>query len=378
MKIFKLLDKFCYFRYNEIEGKSMKLIHCSDIHLGASMRTHLSSEQAKTRQIELLATFSKMIDYAVENKISGIIIAGDLFDTDECSPKTREFLLANISQATSVEFYYLCGNHDENNVIKQGELPKNLHIFGSSWTTFSLENVKITGATLGTKNIYPELKLDENDLNIVVLHGQDDYSPYSPKEDTVFIHELENKNIDYLALGHLHTYSCKPLDKRGDYCYSGCLEGRGWDECGKKGFVLLNIENQHITHKFIPFSERTLHEFEVDVTKLPSTQDVINFINNLTCDIPSNDFVRIVLVGKVEASNSISGKLIKAKLDYKFFCFEVKDKTQIAINIEQYKADVSLAGEFVRCVEASDLPQEEKNRIINLGLKTINGEEVEL
>ena len=54
---------------------------------------------------------------------------------------------------------------------------------------------------------------------------------------------LKNKNIDYLALGHIHGYKEAPLDGRGKYCYPGCLEGRGFDECGKKGFVLLNIEN---------------------------------------------------------------------------------------------------------------------------------------
>ncbi len=356
----------------------MKLIHCSDIHLGASMRTHLSSEQAKTRQIELLTTFSKMIDYAVENKIGAIIIAGDLFDTDECTNKTRDFLLANINQANSVEFFYLPGNHDENNVIKKNELPKNLHIFNSNWTTFDFEGIKITGSTLPNKEIYKELKLNSEEFNIVVLHGQEDYSPLSDKLDTVFIEELKNKNIDYLALGHIHSFSQKQLDKRGTMCYSGCLEGRGWDECGKKGFVLLDIENNNLSSKFVPFSERTLHEFEVDITNLLTSQDVINYISNLTCDIPSKDFVRVVLIGKISSNHSLSASLIKAKLDYKFFCFEVKDKTTLLIDVEKYKLDVSLAGEFVRCVTSSDLSQSEKDEIINLGLKTLNGEEVEL
>ena len=356
----------------------MKIIHCSDIHLGASMRTHLNLEQAKTRQIELLTTFSKMIDYAVENKIGAIIIAGDLFDTDECTNKTRDFLLANINQASKVEFFYLAGNHDENNVIKQSELPKNLHIFGASWTTFDFDGIKITGSTLPNKNIYHELNLNSEDFNIVVLHGQEDYSPLSDKPDTVFIEELKNKNIDYLALGHIHTFNLKELDKRGVMCYSGCLEGRGWDECGKKGFVLLDIEERKLTTKFVPFGERTLHEFSVDVSDLNSTQDVINHISNLTCDIPSKDFVRVVLTGKVEANHSLSPKLIKSKFDYKFFCFEVKDKTTIKVDIEKYKLDVSLAGEFVRNVEACTLNQDEKDEIINLGLKILNGEEVEL
>ena len=45
---------------------------------------------------------------------------------------------------------------------------------------------------------------------------------------------------------------------------------------------------------------------------------------------------------------------------------------------EKYKTDVSLAGEFVRTVQASPLSENEKQEIISLGLKAINGEEVDL
>ena len=358
----------------------MKIIHCADIHLGASMRTHLNRDQAKIRQIELLATFSKMIDYAVENKVKAIIIAGDLFDTNECTPKTRDFLIANIEQASNVEFFYLCGNHDENNVIKNSEIPNNLHIFGSDWTTFTLENVKITGATLSecTENPYSKLNLDNKDFNIVVLHGQDITSSFKPAPDTVYINELKDKNIDYLALGHIHTYSSKPLDKRGVYAYSGCLEGRGWDECGKKGFVLLDIENNKFTTKFIPFAQRTLYEIEIEVGDFNSITEIISAIDEHTCDIPSKDFVRIVLTGKTNLQSKVDIALIEVKLSFKFFCFEIKDKTTFKIDTSKYLKDVSLAGEFVREVESSELNEDEKNEIIALGLKVLNGEEVDL
>ena len=32
------------------------------------------------------------------------------------------------------------------------------------------------------------------------------------------------------------------MDSRGIYCYPGCLEGRGFDECEQKGFVVLDID----------------------------------------------------------------------------------------------------------------------------------------
>ena len=61
--------------------------------------------------------------------------------------------------------------------------------------------------------------------------------------ELVSLPRLQNKNIDYLALGHLHDYRFERLDSRGHYCYSGALEGRGFDELGPKGFVVVSFNN---------------------------------------------------------------------------------------------------------------------------------------
>ena len=60
------------------------------------------------------------------------------------------------------------------------------------------------------------------------------------------------------------------------YCYSGCLEGRGFDECGQKGFVVLDIDDEKLTagFSFVPFAYRSLYTLYVDVTGAMTTQDV--------------------------------------------------------------------------------------------------------
>lgn len=60
-------------------------------------------------------------------------------------------------------------------------------------------------------------------------------------KDKINVSKLRNKNIDYLALGHIHTFTSIKIDDRGTGVYSGCLEGRGFDECEDKGFVELTI-----------------------------------------------------------------------------------------------------------------------------------------
>ncbi len=356
----------------------MKLIHCSDIHLGASMRTHLSVDKARKRQEELLATFSRMVSYAVTEGVAGIIIAGDLLDTVECDIKTRNFLLDTIRES-KIDVYYLCGNHDENNMLLSGELPENLHIFGTKWTKFNLGEVVITGATLGTDNevLYRSLNLSPNDFNIVVLHGLDKYGSNVNEPDTVNLDMIKNKNIDYLALGHIHSYREGKLDYRATYCYSGCLEGRGFDECGEKGFVLLDINNGKMTRKFVPFARRMLYEIPVNITGLSTTREIINKIST-TLDISPESLVRIVLTGEYTVNTEKSLSLIESSFDTRYFYFQVRDSSRLHIDFSDYKNDISIAGEFVRMVEESDLSTAEKERVINLGLNALAGREVDV
>lgn len=360
----------------------MKLIHCSDIHLGASMRTHLSQEQAKKRQEELLATFSRMIDYAISNQIEGIIIAGDLLDTDECDIKTRNFLINSIENAPNIKFYYLCGNHDENSLLTRGDkLPKNLFVFGNNWTSFKIGNINIVGATLGTfnnENLYRALSLPQNEFNIVVLHGGDVRGYVYDTPDTVNLDILKDKNIDYLALGHLHTYKIGRLDSRATYCYSGCLEGRGFDECGEKGFVLLDIDHENLTTTFVPFARRTLYEVNIDITDTNTTREILGKIEEKLQKISHESLVRVVLTGTYDLKTEKHISLLLANLENRFFYVQIKDKTRIKLDLQNFINDVSIAGEFVRLVKNSDLDIAEQERVIMLGLRALNGEEVEL
>ena len=58
----------------------MKIIHCSDLHLDSKMKSNLDSKKAKERRDEILITYQNMINFAKENGVKIILIAGDLFD----------------------------------------------------------------------------------------------------------------------------------------------------------------------------------------------------------------------------------------------------------------------------------------------------------
>ena len=70
----------------------MKIIHCADLHLDSKMETNLDKEKAKERKNEILITFEKMVQYAKENDVKVIIIAGDLFDKSNLTVKAKNIV----------------------------------------------------------------------------------------------------------------------------------------------------------------------------------------------------------------------------------------------------------------------------------------------
>lgn len=361
----------------------MKIIHCADLHLDSRMDTHLSKESAAERKAELLRTFSRMTEYAACSDVSAIIIAGDLFDKKSVSAAAKNTVYSAVKNNPDIIFFYLCGNHDTGApFIKDDEIPPNLKLFDNGWTSYEIgSRILVTGTELGKTSpadIYGRLSLDKNKINIVTLHGME--NEYGKKSDAEIIgfSELRNKNIDYLALGHIHSYKSGRLDARGIYCYSGCLEGRGFDECGKKGFVMLDIDedNGTVSSEFIPFAYREFCDVRVDVSGCSDSAGIIAAVQAELSEIDDKNIVLITLCGEVGVECEKDERLIKKQLEDRFYFVRVKDKTKLKVDYASFKNDFSLKGEFVRCVEAAELSEDDKAAVIRYGIQALMGEDI--
>lgn len=358
----------------------MKIIHCADLHLDSKMETNLDKEKAKERKNEILITFEKMVQYAKENDVKVIIIAGDLFDKSNVTVKAKNIVKNAISYNPEIDFIYLKGNHDETIFLDEEENLENLKTFNNQeWKKYDYENITITGIEFGGKKnyeIYNSLILEKNKINIVVMHGQESETELKDKTEIIELKQLKNKNIDYLALGHIHKYKQQKLDNRGIYCYSGCLEGRGFDECGEKGFVLLDIKENSIQTEFIPFCQRKFYEINVDITGLKENNEIEEKIKENVKNISQTSLVKIILTGEVEIGEERDLLYLTKKFEEYFYFLKIYDRTKIKIDAMKYKYDASLKGEFIRLVLAQELTDEEKDKIINTGIKALSGEEL--
>lgn len=355
----------------------MRFLHCSDLHLDSRMESNLSSAQARERNTEVCMTFSRMVDYAAEHHVTGVLIAGDLFDTARVSVQTVDFVLSRIRSVPEVDFLYLRGNHDEGEDVLRGrQLPENFKTFTEEWTYYRYGNVVVAGLELSRGNCtacYGELDLGQEDVNIVMLHGQ---VSTRPGQEQVAIPRLRQKHVDYLALGHIHSYQCAPLDEQSEYCYCGCLEGRGFDECGEKGFVELTVRENRVEHAFVPFAQRKLFELPVDITGLITVSELQQAMEVCCAHISRDDLVKFTLTGTYTLDTQKDLAFLQKIFASRFYFVKIKDESRLEIHREVYEHDISLKGEFIRMVLSSDKTEEEKEQIICCGIQALSGEEV--
>lgn len=371
------LYKFHKICYNK---KDMKIIHTGDIHIGSAFSL-LSAEKARLRQAEITDGFRRLCAYARENKIEVVLIAGDLFDDNGVLPQVKNETLAAIAAAAPTIFFYVSGNHDDE-FYAQENLPNNLYVFSQQhgWKGYDLpENVSITG--MDTRNFSAEkfasLKIDETRFNVVLLHG--DVS--ATGKESIPLSLLAQKPIDYLALGHIHKPDLQSVrfSPRGQYRYCGCLESRGFDEIGARGFFLLEVVNGKICdEKFYSLATREVRELRIDITGCKNYVEIENATFSAVANVPQTHLVKVVLYGAYTLGLQKELALLESKLCARFFGARIEDNSRLAFRAEDFANDASIYGKFVKEVGRYAFNDKQREEILEIGLKALRGESIEL
>lgn len=352
----------------------MKMIHCADIHLGSALTSRFGKDKAAIRKGELRLAFSAMVDYAREENIPVILLSGDVFDSDRPSKKDKDFFYQVVKNNPNIDFLYLRGNHDQRSAYDM-EL-ENLKTFEDRWRCYLYGDTAIWGLELDSANeatLYSAFQAELSSKNIVMLHGQ---LSDSPGPGRICPSRLREKYIDYLALGHIHSYSLGSLDSRGIWCYPGCLEGRGYDETGEKGFVVIDTDDLS-QPQFVKRSRRVVQYLELDLT---GCADEYQALRHIQQELPpaGEDLLRLELVGETAWDASDLPGELAPMLEGRYFHYSVKNRTVRAFDLDSYQQEISLAGEFIRRVnDLEGISEEDRREIILLGLRALDGREVE-
>lgn len=355
----------------------MKILHTSDIHIDSPLTAKLSREKIKERRAELLGTLSRLGEAARTHRASAVIIAGDLFDSASVTKRAVRALLDTVRANSDIHFFILPGNHDAELLASAPcEAMDNLHIFEyGKATAFELDGVTFTGISPARADMFDALTLDVEKKNILVLHG-DLVDGAAREYDSISARDAAGRGIDYIALGHYHSYSKKEIDSRADAVYSGTPEGRGFDECGKCGYVLIDTDTPRVSHRFIPFAKRTMRIVPLPLDDMTASSDIIDGARKALSGVPGEDLVRLELCGSYTPGLWKDTDAIMRSFGGQFYYFEVKDTSHISVNPEDYRYDRTLKGEFIRMVYADEsLDEETKRAVVECGVFALMGED---
>lgn len=352
----------------------LKIIHCADIHFDSVMSGIKDPKKLNIRREDMKKTFQNIIDLASEADM--LLISGDLFDAKKVSKTTLEFLKEEFLKISNVKVFIVAGNHDpltDNSVYKTFDFGKNVHIFGTQTECVQLPDCDVYGVSFKTANDERELLShfsvkNPEKVNICLMHGNLLGTDYNP----IKIKDIEKSGLDYLALGHIHKAS--EIKKAGatHYAYSGCPEGKGYDESGEKGVYKLElIKGNIINSEFVPVASRMYIDDEVDVSGAKNYDEISEKIMKKYKG--EKHIYRFTLTGECEFSFDTA--VLEEKIEA--FLVTVCDKTKPCIDFKKASGEFSLKGLFLKYAleDKENLTDEEFNDAIKAGLYYIEKEE---
>ena len=362
----------------------MRVLHAADFHLDSAFGA-LTAEQARQRRAESRRSPERLVEWANDHGVQLMLLAGDLFDGGELRGDTAP-LLARALGAFRGRVVIAPGNHDPYSAKSPYALPiwpENVHIFKSSTVEY-VELPELSCAVYGAAFTSPVqgesflagFRAPEDDfIHLMVLHG--DCSAAESRYDPITKEQIAESGLDYLALGHTHQFGGFLREGQTTYAYSGCPEGRGFDELGEKGILAGTVERRKAELSFVPFAHRKYEILNVDVTGKTAEDALRAALPEET----ARDSYRIIFTGETDECG-LDLRSLEERFKPDFFSLELRDETRIGEDVWARAQEDSLRGLFLRELRGKydAAPSDEERAKIQLaarfGLAALDGRDL--
>ena len=357
-------------------------VHASDLHLDSPI-TFLPTEKAVQLRERFRTVLAEIVDFANAHKAKLLLLPGDLFDKTDANYDTAAYLARTLAGFDG-HVFIAPGNHDPYigaSPYKSVIFPKNVHIFTTQApSAVHLPELDCTvyGAAFNafdcTNPILNGFNVSGEGVNIGVFHGELDNSNsvYNP----IMSEDIQNSNLDYLALGHVHDFSGVLKAGKTVYAYPGCPQGRGFDELGDKGIIYGRIEGGVAECSFVKTNTFAFTAPQIDISGFNSqeqlTVHILQQIKN-----PQEALCKISLLGEHTNPEIIAG--LGQRLAEHLFYAGIVDKITLKKDIWLLAQQETLAGNFIKIMleKYKNAPEQDKKLIetaARFGIAALGGE----
>lgn len=370
------------------QGAPMRFLLISDVHLDTPF-AWARPTVARARRQMIRDTFVAALTVADEEDVDAVLIGGDLYEHERITPDTAAFLREALG-AVDRPVFLAPGNHDwiglPQSAYVQTAWSSNVHVF----TEDRLMPVELAeGLTLwGAAHRSPANTDGFLDAGFTVegrqgvhlalfhgsqrggLHTEDDgkvpHAPFDPAQ-------IERAGLHHAFLGHFHTPRAEPT-----FTYPGNPAPLTFGEDGRRGAVLVDVHaDGSVERQWRVVATSQAHDVVVDVSDCASLQDLRAAASEQLRGLEG--VARLTVQGDLAASIDLhpASDLTLASLglaDRGLDDLLVRTRhLRPAYDLEAIAAEATVRGAFVRDVLAADLDEDERQRVLAVGIRALDG-----
>lgn len=339
----------------------IRILHTADLHLDGSFAA--LGKRAPQRQVDFLETFERIVTLAIKKEAQLLLIAGDLFDHPRPGLVALGKVQAGLQRLAErgIVPVLLPGTHDSlvsaDAVYRQADFPgvvlldqaqlkepvaltvdgQQVYLYGFAYRSYLSE-----GALDGMQ------RRSDDGLHIGLLHGSRQGSPewnYRKKDLPFTLEDLKRWNLDYVALGHYHSYEVLADNERIYACYPGSPEGKRFGENGPRYCALVTVDSKGVALEPLTVNGRELAEEKLDLSGCTELNEAVGRVAALRS---ATLLLRLTLTGILEAPVDLSA--LQSRCEDDFFYLELQDETRLFDSdyARRIEPEETVRGMFVR------------------------------
>ncbi|HLJ58745.1 MAG TPA: DNA repair exonuclease [bacterium] len=359
---------------------SVRLLHTSDVHLGATFK--VLGDRGGDQRRQLQRTFANVVGLSIQERVDVVLIAGDLFDSVAAARLQAPFATEQLGRLgdAGIPVCAIAGNHDPlgagSATIWQGLATRCPHlvVFGPApeARVFPERDLTVIGRSVqdrlspdsplaglsgagsalagdaGAPPSPPGRPASRRTRHVVGLfHGSVQRPDFETKFGLITPEEIVGSGVDYLALGDWHSTQNVSTGAVSAW-YSGAPEMIGVDETDSGNVCLVTLRGPGQA-EVVPrrVGRRRAAAMTVDVATAGGPDAVARMIRERA----DGDLALVVtLAGFVGLADHVMADRLREDLAPEFFRLEIRDESHLrpeVVDPAQYSANTVL-GRFVR------------------------------
>ncbi len=352
----------------------LRLLHTADVHLGA--RHADLGEQAASQRERQFAAFRASVDLALDERVDVVLVAGDLFDSNTQPRRSAERAAAELRRLAdaAIRTVLIPGTHDVYDrasvyraydlAALAGQPPDGDRVVvltsARPAVAFAALDLVVHGFVFETKRA-PHSPLADFDAaadgragwHVGLIHGSLAIPGRTDGDEVVFTtQEVAASHLDYLALGHWHSYQ-EGRAGRTTWAYPGSPEPVALDQDGAGHVLLVTLAEERGTRRVTVEPRRVgktrFRAVDIDAPDVVSQPELIARLGALA----DPDLVLDArLIGVRPDDLDLVPDEVERALADRFFRVRVRDQSIPALPEGPLPPEDTIAGALLRSMEA--------------------------